>query len=208
MDKQSAEKIEQFIIDSGSDDVPHFGGVQGGIQCQQIADEFAPCIEAIMKSRKKIESYLEVGSAAGGSVFLINHFFKPVKIVVVDDNKHPKAHLRPYILRDIPHEEVIGDSHNKNTVDQIKELCGSYDLVLLDGDHFFNGVMEDIKNYGSLLNDGGFLIIHDTQMGHPFGAGKAFEKAKESFEFIGEFVSEKHSRQCGVGLLRRKVEDK
>src|SRR3972149_4521353 len=95
----TVEEIEQFVIDAGSDHVPTFGGkYEGGMQIQQIPDEIAPCIMAILKSGEPIKNYLEIGVAAGGMVALINHYFHPGKIVLIDDNAHPKHHIRPYVL--------------------------------------------------------------------------------------------------------------
>ncbi len=62
----------------------------------------APCIKAILNSGEFPAHYLEIGAAAGGTTYLIDHFLEPRIIVLIDDNKHPKAHLRPYVLRDIP----------------------------------------------------------------------------------------------------------
>ncbi len=71
----SLDLIEQFILDAGSDNLGVFGGIyEGGIHCQQIPDEIAPCILTILESGESIKSYLEIGVAAGGSTFLFNHF--------------------------------------------------------------------------------------------------------------------------------------
>ena len=69
-DPYSEKEIKQFILDAGSDHVPTFGGkFEGGIQAQQRAEEFAPCLKAIIDSGQVIESYLEIGSAAGDLLF-------------------------------------------------------------------------------------------------------------------------------------------
>ena len=200
----SIESIERFILDAGSDDTPTFGGIEGGVQCQQIADELAPCIMAILESGEPVKSYLEVGSAAGGSAFIMNHYFHPEKIVLVDDNQHWKAHLRPYILRDIPHEEIIGNSHDKSTAGQVRNLEMLFDIILIDGDHIYEGVKADVETYGELLRPGGLLIFHDSQIGFPYGCAKVFQDIKKDkrWKLISEYVSEK-MKPCGIGLFRR-----
>jgi cephalosporin hydroxylase len=201
MTKQlTVEEIERFIIDAGSDHVPTFGGsFEGGIQCQQVPDELAPCIRAILDSEKDISSYLEIGVAAGGTTFLIDHFFKPGKIVLIDDNRHPKAHVRAYILDGIERQEIVGRSQDQGTIDQ---AAGAYDLVTIDGDHSYEGVKADVDNYSPMLTSGGFLALHDSAL-PDWGVIQIVGELKGDprFEFVGEFIGK--GPMCGVALFRR-----
>lgn len=203
-DTPELSDIEKFIIESGSDHLPTFGGAfEGGIQCQQIADELAPCIMAILKSSEPVKSYLEIGVAAGGTTFIFNHFFTLNKIVLIDDNRHPKAHVRPYILRDIVRNEIIGNSHADGTISALKEITAEFDIVLIDGDHTYAGVNKDVAIYRDFLREGGFLILHDSALPE-WGVKQMVIELKEDkgFEFIGEYITQKHSRPCGVALFK------
>jgi hypothetical protein len=201
----SIEDIENFVIEAGSDHVQTFGGkFEGGSQIQQIADEIAPCIHAILESGHPIKAYLEIGACAGGTVFLMNQFLKPEKIVLIDNNRHPKHHIRPYILTDIEHIEIIGDSHAQGTIDALKLTDIIFDCILVDGDHSYPGCKMDVDIYREFLNDGGFIILHDSQL-KECGVKQVVEemKADEGFEFIGEYLSEKHTHVLGVALFRK-----
>lgn len=202
-DPHSLDEIEQFVLDAGSDDLPVFGGkFQGGIHCQQIPDEIAPCILAILESGESIKSYLEIGAAAGGTIFLFNHFFRPGKIILIDDNKHHKAILRPEVLRGIERKEIIGNSRDPEVIEKI---FGPFDLILVDGDHSYAGLTADLKNYLPMLAVGGFLILHDTVYPNAgFGVGQVVKEMRNNnaMEFIGEYVSQKHPQPCGVALFR------
>lgn len=201
--------IEQFVIAAGSDSVQVFGGAfEGGIQAQQIPDEIAPCILALLESKKQINNYLEIGAAAGGTTFLFNHFFKPERIVLIDDNRHWKAHIRPYVLRDIPHEEIIGISQSEGTVEALKDLGLKFDVILIDGDHSYNGVKLDTVLYLPYLRPGGFLIFHDSSM-PDWGVCRVVRELKEDrgMEFVGEYISAKHSPACGVALFRKVADE-
>lgn len=207
--KQSltVEDIEQFVIDAGSDHVGTFGGeFEGGIQCQQVPDEIAPCILTILESAKEIKSYLEIGVAAGGTTFLMDHFFKPEKIVLIDDNRHPKAHVRPYILSDIKRKEIIGISQAIGTLDALTEIGLMFDLILIDGDHSYYGVKEDVKNYLPFLSSGGFLVMHDSAL-PMFGVMSVVDELKTDMrlDFIGEYIGRKNV--CGVALFRKAVNE-
>lgn len=203
MKKISVKNIEQFIIDAGSDDLPTFGGsFQGGIHCQQIADELAPCIRAIIESGIKVRSYLEIGVAAGGTTFLFDHFFKPENMVLVDDNKHHKAGLRPDILKHVPAHEIIGRSADESSVAAAAALA-PYDVIVIDGDHLYTGVKIDTLLYLPMLRKGGFLVLHDSALPE-WGVERVVRELKldPSVEFIGEYVSSNHTRPLGVALFR------
>lgn len=198
-------EIEKFIEDAGSENLAVFGGkFEGGIQVQQVADELAPCILKILESGELVKSYLEIGSATGGTAFLFNHFFKPGKVVLIDDNTHPKAHIRGYILRDMEYTEIIGHSQTQKTVDVLKSLDIIFDVILIDGDHTYQGVSCDVKLYRSFLRPGGFLILHDSALPE-LGIMQVIEELKvdDGMEFIGEYVTGKHYRPCGIALFMK-----
>jgi cephalosporin hydroxylase len=204
------EEIENFVFGMGSDSVGYFGGAfEGGAQIQQIPDEIAPCILAILESGKEIKTFLEVGSAAGGTTFLFNHYFKPLKIYIVDDNTHPKAHLRPYILADIPRVEIIGNSQSGNAVKTVAAEGVMFDIVIIDADHDYPGVKADVENYGQFVQPGGFLILHDSAL-EGWGVMRVVNELKAAIglEFVAEYVSKKYNI-CGVALFRKALnEDK
>jgi predicted O-methyltransferase YrrM len=193
--------IEQYIIDAGSDCLEVFGGkFEGGVNVQQIPDELAPCILAIIESGQIIKSYLEIGVAAGGLTSIMNHFFQPVNIVLVDDGLHHKAKYRTEILQEIKREEIIGDVHDAEVV---KQAAGSYDIIILDADLSYEGTAKEIFNYVPMLNPGGFLMFHDSVYSTDVARVVKELKQNEDFEFIGEYVSAKQ-KPCGVALFKRK----
>ncbi len=200
----SLEEIEQFILEMGSDDLPIFGGkYMGGIHAQQMSDELGPCILSILESGEAIKSYLEIGVAAGGMTFLIDHFFKPDKIILIDDNRHWKAPLRHGVLKNIKRVEIIGNSRDPEV---IKKISDSFDLIVIDGDHRYEGVMADVKNYLPMLNVGGFLFFHDSVLpGSDVGRVVQEMKVETFMEFVGEYISTKNSQPCGVALFRKTV---
>ena len=197
------EEIERFVINSGSDSLAVFGGeFEGGVRSQQVPDEFAPCIYAIIESDIVVKSYLEIGVAAGGSTFLINHFFSPDKIVLIDDNQHPKASYRKYILVDVDHQLIAGWSTDLNVVEQVKQ-SGPYDLMLIDADHAYAAVKIDAALYLPMLRPGGFVIFHDSAY-FPDDVGRVVSELKEDpgFEFIDNFISKVHA-PCGMALFKK-----
>jgi methyltransferase family protein len=204
-DVPTVEEIEQFVIDAGSDNLPTFGGrYEGGCHVQQIPDEIAPCIHAILEAGRKIEAYLEVGVAAAGTTFLFNHFFRPGKIVLVDDGNHWKAGLRNEILKDIPHTFIRGNSHSPEVVGQVAEASPDFDIIIIDAGHEYSAVRADAESYFPMLRAGGFLVLHDSALPE-WGVMRVVAELKEDARvaLVGEYVTKTSTRACGVALFRR-----
>jgi len=200
----SIEEIERFVEDAGSDDLPTFGGKHvGGIFVQQIPDEIAPCIHAILESGEPIETYLEIGVAAGGMTYLTNHFFHPEEIVLVDTNEHPRCVNRPQVLAGIRTTEIIGKSGDDAIRDRVVDLGYLFDAVMIDGVHHYENVKRDVELYAPYLSDGGFLMLHDSALKN-WGVPRVVAELKEdpAFQFIGEWTSKK-VKPCGVALFQR-----
>lgn len=198
------EEIEQFILDAGSANLPAFGGkFEGGIYCQHMPDELAPCILTILESGETVKSYLEIGVAAGGTTFLFDHFFHLEKIILIDENKHYQAGFRAGILNGINCQEIIGRSDAEKSIKMASGLA-PFDIILIDGDHSYPGIKLDIVHYLPFLRLGGFLILHDSTW-LPGGVTRVVRELKSDtgMEFIDEFVSKKHPSPCGTALFRK-----
>lgn len=202
----SIEEIERFVEDAGSDDLPTFGGKHvGGIFVQQIPDEIAPCIHAILESGEPVRSYFELGVAAGGMTFLANHYFRPETIVLLDTNEHPRCVNRPHVLSGIRTTEIIGKSGDEHVRNAVVGLGHVFDAMMIDGVHYYENVKRDVELYAPFLRDGGFLILHDSAL-HQWGVPRVVAELKEDpeFEFVGEWSSQK-VRPCGVALFQRRA---
>jgi hypothetical protein len=196
--------IERYIEEIGSDDLPTFGGTwQGGAYIQQLPDELAPCIHALLASSVQINSFFEIGVAAGGLTLVIDHYFKPETIVLLDTNQHPRCVNRPDVLKGIKYEEVIGDSACDSTLACVVNLGYTYDLIVIDGVHYYENVKKDVAMYAGFLRNSGFLMLHDSAL-HQWGVPRVVEELKTdpAWEYIGEWNSVK-VQPCGVALFRR-----
>lgn len=200
----TVEEIGRFIEDAGSDDLPTFGGKHvGGIFIQQIPDEIAPCIRAILESGEPIGKYFELGVAAGGMTYLMNHYFHPETIVLVDTNEHPRCVNRSEVLAGIRTTEVIGKSGDEHIRDAVAGLGHVFDAMMIDGVHYYENVKKDVEMYAGFLRNGGFLMLHDSAL-HNWGVLRVVAELKENpaFQFIGEWTS-KTMTPCGVALFQR-----
>ena len=210
MSNITIEWIQSFVEHLGSDSLKVVGGkFEGGIHLQQVPDEIAPCIYDLLELQKRndvpgIKSYLEIGTAAGGTTYLFNYFFDLERIVVIDDNKHPKFYLRAEILNGIARYECIGDSHSEEIVDKVKGLEETYDLLLIDGDHSYEGVKKDMDLYCELVNYQGFILFHDTVACPGIREYMVDIRNDSQFniKYINTYVSKTHPKPCDITLFQ------
>lgn len=94
-------------------------------------------------------------------------------------------------LAQVPEESVTllrGNSGDPEILERARRC--RYDLILLDGDHSFEGVARDFKAYRDLVEVDGFLVFDDY--GHPGWPG-----VKEAVDQL--VVPNKSFEQVGVG---------
>jgi len=211
--ENTISELKSVIEDLGTDHLPTFGGkYEGGIHLQQIADEIAPCIYDLIKVNWKFKNFLEIGSAAGGNIYLFNHFFNFDNITIIDNNKHKKYALRQEILKDIPHNEFIGNSHSQQAIKFLDNLQCNYNIIFIDGDHSYEGVKLDFEIYRKYLNYSGFIILHDVYFCE--GVRRFANELKEEtllfnpyyndiqpIKFFGEYIS-KGKRKLGITVFQ------
>lgn len=134
------------------------------------------------------ESVLEIGLGALGSTALFilqNH--PTIKFTSVDIERHPVV-------------EILANNRNFNFIlgssDSFSLENMSYDLICVDGSHFYEAVKADIENIinRKLLNKGGYIILHDTNSGQ---IKNAIKDCQDIFAF--EFLN---MENLNVGIIK------
>jgi len=140
--------------------------------------------------KQKPDIIIECGTANGGSALYLAHLcdiLKKGNIITIDveSDKGKPRHKRIKYL--------IGQSTSNEIVDKVKNLIKPKDkiLVILDSDHSYENVLEELKIYHEFVPKGGYMIVEDTNInGHPvrpeFGPGpmeavKEFLKDNDNF---------------------------
>ncbi len=52
-------------------------------------------------------------------------------------------------------------SQDKDVIDLVKNNVGEIDILFIDGDHTYKGVINDFENYSKLVKKGGYIIFDD-----------------------------------------------
>jgi predicted O-methyltransferase YrrM len=158
--------LRDQIRRAGTDSLSHFGNefaVEGGLSLQQNPDEFAAlCL--FLQERAGRERYLEIGSASGGACLFLHRRLGFSEVLSIDDGMHPRATEQPANFAYIPGiRQYTGDSHAPEAARFLREeLSGPIDVAFIDGDHSYDGVMQDIRLVEPFLRSGSLVIFHDT----------------------------------------------
>jgi predicted O-methyltransferase YrrM len=135
------------------------------VVASQQLDEIVPALERI--ERLHPQRVCEIGTAAGGTLYLLTRVSSPDALIVSIDlgiAPHTRA-LRERLAR--PGQRVVslaGDSHSEETALRLERLLDgqTLDVLFIDGDHSYDGVRADFERYSPLVRSGGIVALHDV----------------------------------------------
>lgn len=110
--------------------------------------------------------YLEIGAFAGGSASLVSSNQKVSKVISIDigypvNKEVPIRNVNTFKHNECDYHYIEGDSTLQTTIDELKSLTDNVDILFIDGDHSYNGVMNDFFNYKDFVKKGGYIIFDD-----------------------------------------------
>lgn len=129
-------------------------------------------IRTLLGNDKTI-TYLEIGSYIGSSAALMLKHPFPSNIICIDPLILHPSHFKgtksqEATLQDTTNTHNIHNypvtihkkfSHDADLLQQLKGL--KIDILFIDGDHRYKGVVDDWKNYEPLVASGGFIVFDD-----------------------------------------------
>jgi len=193
------------IEEAGSDHLPTFGGnFEGGYCIQQNPAEFADFIRII--NSRKVATYLQIGSAAGGSERFLCEQASIPDLTIIDDGNHAKFHVwnqvnKPALkAKGVAVSEFIGSSHTLKAEQFLKALGKNFDLIGIDGDHTPNGVELDWKLVAHFTKPGTWIWFHDIS-GNLLpptlhGPKQTWEVVRKAHKIVFETY-----QHCGIGVI-------
>lgn len=117
-------------------------------------------LEHIFNLMRGCESYLEVGTAEGNSLYVLAHALKKgAAIAYIDwDEDHTRAPRNEILsmLTDYAITPIHGNTHDPEI---IHKATGKYDVVLIDAGHSYEDALQDARNYGPMATK--YLVFHD-----------------------------------------------
>jgi cephalosporin hydroxylase len=158
----------------------------------------------------------EIGSAAGGTLFLFAKVCCPDALIVSID-------LGLTFERSVVHSHmgnrqqrlvsIRADSRAPGTVRRVRSLLRGHklDVLFIDGDHSYEGVKADFNNYSPLVREGGFTVFHDivpdfrTRFGTPTdsdtGEVPRFWREIKQHQKTTEIIEDVQQDGFGIGVV-------
>jgi predicted O-methyltransferase YrrM len=179
----------------------------------QIRQEILAFLVAATAERPS--TVLEIGTAAGGTSFLLGNCLPTVTARFgIDLHVRNRARLRALApegqevwLRD-------GSSRAPETVRAFTRALGPrrLDLLFIDGDHRYEGVRRDFLEYSPLVREGGLIAFHDVvpdrltregvQSTSWVGGVPRFWATVKAAYPAWEFIADPNQDGFGIGVLR------
>lgn len=134
-------------------------------------------------------TYLEIGCFAGGSASLVSSHHLVKNSYSIDlgfpiSNNIPIKNVNKYKNKNCNYNYIEGDSKSIEIVNYVHTIIDTVDILYIDGDHSYNGVINDFKNYEKLVKNNGYLIFDDY---HDY---KFSPEVKSAVDFIVDNYSE------------------
>jgi predicted O-methyltransferase YrrM len=111
-------------------------------------------------------TYLEIGCFGGASASLVSSHPSVKKIFSIDLGRPIKKNIAKNNVSKFKHKfcEYIyfeGNSRDYSIVSKVKEIVNTVDILYIDGDHSYTGVLSDFNNYSELVNLNGYIVFDD-----------------------------------------------
>lgn len=137
--------------------------------------------------------YLEIGTFQGGSALIVASAMDASgsqgKIVCVD----PRPQISPENWKRIEHRAILLQGYSPGILAQAAQVVGgTFDFVLIDGDHTAVGVSRDAYGVLPFLLRGGYLLFHDAYF-------------SEIAYTLNEFTMRNADQVIDLGYLSREV---
>lgn len=178
----------------------------------QIKQEILSFLE--FAREKQPECVCEIGTANGGTNFLLSQALPSVRLMIGVD-LYVKNRLQLYYFSK-PSQQLIfinGSSYAPSTIEKVRRNLAerTIDILFIDGDHNYEGVKQDFFSYRPLVRDGGLIVFHDiipdyltrygTHTGHWVGDVPQFWNKIKSFYPFYEFVEDPEQDGLGIGVI-------
>jgi predicted O-methyltransferase YrrM len=184
-------------------------------------NQIRPEIEALLDlvATDAPGAVLEIGTARGGTLFLLAHVAgDDATLVSIDlpysgpcgNAGYPPA-FEPLFTSFAREHQVIelirGDSHSDETRAAVERVFGqrTVDFLLIDGDHTEAGVRRDFTMYSPLVRRDGYIALHDIVPGRPELSGGVpdFWDELKGSRSTQELVHDWNQGAYGIGLIRK-----
>jgi hypothetical protein len=109
--------------------------------------------------------YVEIGCYAGGSACLMlqrpNTRVISIDLGVPIDENIVHENVKKLNPLNNNYNYIKGNSQDINTFNRLFEVTKEIDILFIDGDHSYGGVIKDFEIYSKIVKRGGYIIFDD-----------------------------------------------
>ena len=180
----------------------------------QIPEEICGLLR--LAAREGVKRVGEIGTAQGGTCFLLMHAIPGVDLSLgLDLHVRHKSLLRGLAPEGCEFHAIERSSYAPETVARVGRVLAdrTLDLLLIDGDHRYEGALSDFRAYRRHVREGGLIAFHDIrptgieEPGKPEecwagGVPRLWRELKELHDDSWEFIADPNQHGFGLGVLR------
>jgi cephalosporin hydroxylase len=196
---------------SSAEDLFNFASSHIGLG--QNRDEFLRFL-AHIEGTKPV-NVMEIGVRDGGTNFMFANALHTCRTVVGLDIHLQNIYLLRTFCPDWIRRQVFvcGNSTHLRTINRVRKRLGSakLDVLFIDGDHSYSGIVADFKAYRKFVRDDGIIAFHDICIDHhrrfgietPNDSGEVYifwQKLRRIYETM-EFFSDEKQNGAGIGII-------
>lgn len=135
-----------------------------GLRCEKCPLDLWTYQEILFDTKPDV--VVETGSLAGASALYLAHIMDIIgkgKIISIDINEEKNRPTHPRITW------YTGDSVSNKTLYDVKNFVNNEScMVILDSDHSYSHVLQEMIKYQELVSIGNYLIVEDSNVnGNP-----------------------------------------
>lgn len=162
-------------------------------RCKHTVQERSE-LEYVFNLMNGSESYLEIGSAEGNSLYVLGHQVREIDYVDFGEahTAVPRNKIIDILIKNGKKVTAyIGDSNNVNTLPTERK----YDCVLIDAGHSYENVLQDAILYAPLAKK--YVFFHDIQLPDVKRAVEYYLSTTN----IGKYTTYINSDTFGYGII-------
>lgn len=186
-------------------ELSNFYGKGLGLKIWQYPNQFSKYLNLLNTFKENINSYLEIGCRNGGTFALTCEYLSPLSNAVAVDIIDATETIKAYTEEtEWAHYKKI-DSHSEEFYSFMDD--NFFDLILIDGDHSYEGVKQDAEATRIQSN---IQVYHDIHSDACPGVKKYWEEIKSTkaseynfYEFVDQYDSVA-GNYLGIGVAVRK----
>jgi len=184
----------------------------------QKVRELTPLVREVRALEPRV--VVEIGTDLGGTLFVWCQLATAdATIVSIDlpgaafgrrEARRTRASIERY-ARPGQHIHLLeADSHEAQTVERLREVLAgrSIDLLMIDGDHTYEGVRADFELYSAFVGRNGMIVFHDilpSEIAADCEVDRLWSELRGRYrvaEFVDTYDDRGRGQWGGLGVIR------